>query len=221
MGKKIILLLSISALSGIIYGNNDCKVLAPNLNKEYKGECKKGLAHGQGQAWGDDDTYQGYFKKGYPHGKGTYTWKDGSTYTGEFSKGKMDGEGELTIVDASGNKQVKKGFFKKGIYIGISKTPYKIISQQGIRSINFQENSANLNEVRLNIFNNGSKFIPSDLTIRDDNNTIVETRNGTVTLINAQFPLNRISVSFSIDSINYQLIFDIYKAGTWEIMISI
>jgi hypothetical protein len=51
-----------------------------------KESVKKGLAHGEGIAVGED-TYTGLFKKGYPHGKGTCYYAGGSCYTGGLEKG--------------------------------------------------------------------------------------------------------------------------------------
>ena len=96
-----------------------CKVLVDNLSGKYSGECKKGLANGDGQAIGVD-KYVGEFKKGYPNGKGVYTWANGDTYNGEFKEGKMDGYGVLkSIVD--GKTVEKKGYWKYGYYGGTNK----------------------------------------------------------------------------------------------------
>ncbi|MDZ7607199.1 MAG: hypothetical protein U5K79_16780 [Cyclobacteriaceae bacterium] len=50
-----------------------------------EGECKKGLANGQGNAKGTDE-YEGQFKDGLPHGTGTYIWANGDVYTGAWKK---------------------------------------------------------------------------------------------------------------------------------------
>jgi len=208
-----LLVFSISAYS------SDCKVKLTELSEKYEGECKKGYAHGKGKAWGKTDFYEGEFKKGLPHGYGIYKWANGNTYHGNFSKGHMDGEGKLTSTRPSGEKEIKKGFFKKGKYLGTYKIPYKVISQQGIRTINFQENSLNQNEVRVTIYSNGIKITPS-LQIIDTNNTRTENRNGTI-LTNVIFPLKRVDVSFNVDSFSYKAVFDIYKEGNWEVIISL
>ena len=197
----------------------DCKVKLPELSGKYEGECKKGYANGNGKAWGATDYYEGQFKKGLPYRYGIYKWGNGSVYEGNFSKGLMDGEGELILNDTSGKKEIKKGFFKKGKYLGLYKRPYKVVSQQGIRTINFQENPIKQNEVRITIFSDGIKIEPL-LSINDTNNTIVENRNGTV-LSNVNFPLKRVDISFQVDSFSYKAVFDIYKEGNWEVIISL
>lgn len=211
--SMLILVFTLSA-----YGT-DCKVKLPELSGKYEGDCKKGLADGNGKAWGETDYYEGVFKKGLPHGYGIYKWGNGNLYQGNFSKGYMDGEGELISIDPSGKKEIKKGFFKKNVYLGEYKYPYKIISQQGVKNINFQEVSINQNEVRITIYSNGTKITPQ-LTLSDINNTVVENRNGVV-LVNAQFPLKRVDISFQVDSFSYKVIFDIYKKGSWEVILSL
>ena len=50
----------------------DCKVLDPNLEGVYTGDCKNGKAAGLGKAVGKY-TYEGEFKAGLPDGKGEMT----------------------------------------------------------------------------------------------------------------------------------------------------
>ena len=184
----------------------------------YDGELKKGLANGNGEAKGNEDTYKGEFKKGYPHGEGTYTWGNGNIYVGEFSKGKMDGKGKL--INAS-LKIAQEGYFKGNEYIGIHKDPYEIITDGGARSINFQKKGGNLNQITFELFSNGVPISSGVLNIRDNNNTLIETVNGYKTLTNANFPLERIEVSFSVDKATYQIIFNMYQQGNWHVIISV
>ena len=79
----------------------NCEVLMENLKGQYNGECKKGLANGEGAAQGID-SYHGSFKKGYPHGFGVYEYLDGSNYIGTFKKGLRDGYGIMNDM-SSGN----------------------------------------------------------------------------------------------------------------------
>lgn len=199
---------------------DNCEVKIPELNKRYEGECRKGLADGAGKAWGEKDCYEGVFKKGFPHGQGIYKRHNGYIYIGEFSKGRMDGRGELFLKDVSGKDSIiKKGYFEKGNYIGEYKQSYKVLLESAIRKIDFRENSINQDEVRITVNSNGKKITPN-LTITDVNNTIIENRNGTV-LINTVFPLKRVNISFQVNSFSYKTIFDIYKKGNWEVIISL
>lgn len=99
--KRIISFLFAATISITMLAQNDCKVLVKELEGQYNGECKKGLAHGDGAAQGID-TYIGEFKKGYPHGFGVYTYLNGSNYVGAFKKGIKDGYGLFNDV-SSGN----------------------------------------------------------------------------------------------------------------------
>ena len=72
-----------------------CKVLMNDISGTYKGECKKGLAHGVGEATGKDFLFRREFKNGLPHGQGRYQWANGDSYQGEWKKGKMEGSGEM------------------------------------------------------------------------------------------------------------------------------
>lgn len=65
---------------------SNCKVNDVDINKEYRGECRNGLAHGKGRAKGRD-TYVGEFKDGNTHGQGTYNWATGDSYTGTWVNG--------------------------------------------------------------------------------------------------------------------------------------
>lgn len=46
-----------------------CEALYPADAKSYQGECKGGLAHGIGKAFGVGGYYEGEFRNGSPHGK--------------------------------------------------------------------------------------------------------------------------------------------------------
>ena len=103
----------------------DCKVLKESISGSYDGDCKKGLAHGNGNAKGVD-TYTGEFKKGLPDGDGTYTWADGRVYKGEFKNGMMDGAGELTGTSAGTEGNVVTGYWEEDKYLGTTKEAYYV-----------------------------------------------------------------------------------------------
>jgi hypothetical protein len=107
---KKLLFISISLMiSGLLHGQFDCKVMVPELQGQYNGECKKGLADGEGSAKGTD-TYTGTFRKGYPHGYGVYFYSDGSSYIGTFKKGLRDGYGLLNDM-SSGTRVMHYGLW--------------------------------------------------------------------------------------------------------------
>ena len=65
---------------------DNCKVLMNEISESYQGDCKDGLAHGNGLAQGID-TYEGKFKKGLPYGNGKYAWANGDYYDGRWKEG--------------------------------------------------------------------------------------------------------------------------------------
>lgn len=112
MKKLITSIFSVIILSSAAFAQNDCKVLVQELQGQYNGECKKGLAHGEGSAQGEE-KYVGNFKKGLPHGFGVYFYKNGSNYVGSFKKGVRDGYGLLNDM-SSGSKVMHYGLWVAG-----------------------------------------------------------------------------------------------------------
>ena len=112
MKKLITIILSAIILSAVTYGQNECHVLLPELQGQYKGECKKGLADGEGSAQGEE-KYVGNFKKGLPHGFGVYFYSNGSIYIGSFKKGVRNGYGLLNDL-SNGSKVMHYGLWVAG-----------------------------------------------------------------------------------------------------------
>jgi len=190
------------------------------ISEKYEGDTKKGLAHGQGKAVGAEDSYEGNFKKGLPYGEGTYVWGNGNEYVGEFSKGKMNGEGELRIKRTNNLDSILSGYFKNNEYIGKYKQPYKVLSEVGVRSVDFQEQGTNLNQVTFEVYLNGKMVEINQLEIRDDNNSIVANVNNYKALTNVVFPLKNVELSFTINGTTYKVVFNIFKECDWKVVIS-
>ncbi len=138
--KNQILIFAIATLFAVNgFAQDDCKVLLEAIAGQYDGDCKKGMADGEGTATGED-TYVGEFKKGLPHGTGTYTWANGDVFYGEFKKGLKDGSGKLTVSTAEGLNRVQEGYWSTDKYIGVNKDPYQIINRSpGILSVRITE----------------------------------------------------------------------------------
>jgi hypothetical protein len=118
--------------------NTDCKVVMPEISGTYVGDCKRGLAHGNGTATGTD-RYEGRFSKGLPNGTGTYTWSNGTLYSGEWSKGIREGRGEMKYITLRGDSVVN-GYWKAGNYAGKENTPsYLVIRKDNLLSANFRK----------------------------------------------------------------------------------
>lgn len=212
--KKVIIVLTFFVFGTLF--SQDCKVLVKEISDKYEGQCKKNKAHGKGEAWGKNAHYKGSFKKGVPHGEGTFTFENGDVYSGEFKKGRINGKGELTLKETG---EVKKGYFKKGNYVGVHKYPYKVISQTGVRKVDIRKNSGNINQVKINIFSNGVPINPQ-ISVNDANNSQRENRNGLV-LTNVQFPLERVELTFMVDSFTHRVTFAIYNKANWQVNISL
>ncbi|MET2983702.1 MORN repeat-containing protein [Aureibaculum conchae] len=223
MRKQFFLLvLSVSFLN-VVAAQSDCKVKLEAISTSYKGECKKGFAHGEGEAKGEQDSYSGKFKKGLPHGSGTYIWENGNTYKGNFVKGKMDGKGVLTIKKSEDEDEIQNGYFKKGEYIGLYAVPYKEISKREVKKVTFQEQNLNLggyNQVKIRV-NFAGAIVNPQLIVTDENNSVTELINGGVILTNVKFPMKKITVSFTSNGFSSRVVFEIYKKGDWDVVIHI
>jgi hypothetical protein len=75
-----------------------CRVLDPELQGMYKGDCRNGLADGQGEARGQAE-YRGGFRAGRKHGHGVKVWPSGDRYEGEFVEDRKQGTGIYTWGD--------------------------------------------------------------------------------------------------------------------------
>jgi hypothetical protein len=102
-----------------------CKVAAKNLEGDYKGDCKYGLANGQGEAKGID-RYVGSFKDGMPNGKGTYYYADTVYYKGNFQNGIKEGKGEMHYTRKGASDSVIKGYWSTDVFRGEKYSPYKL-----------------------------------------------------------------------------------------------
>src|SRR4051812_8071780 len=87
-----------------------CKVEMSTLNKSYTGDCKRGYAHGQGEAKGIH-KYIGAFQNGWPTGKGIYYYNDSNYHSGIFLEGLKEGKGETHYVRTGLPDSVIKGYW--------------------------------------------------------------------------------------------------------------
>jgi len=117
MRKLIIKLLfcTILVANGQAYSQEKCTVLLPAIAENYNGQCRRGLAHGEGFAWGDDQ-YHGNFRNGIPHGSGKYTWANGDVYEGQWRDGKRHGTGTMKF-EKDGEIVVLSGIWENDEYI--------------------------------------------------------------------------------------------------------
>lgn len=223
--KYIIIILSL--LSFFIFENEiaaqkNCKVLIPQIDSIYTGHCKKGLAHGKGQAFGTD-YYRGKFKEGYPSGKGTYVWANGDQYTGDWKEGKRNGEGTLTLKTPKGDSIID-GLWENDQYMGHKAVPPKVITKISIDRYNFRLSGGTQNRVLIDFYQNGmrNKTI-SNLTMISSSG--VETTLGNS--IGYEFVEFPVTIKLNYQTMNklrakeYQAIFEfiITEPGDWIVEI--
>jgi hypothetical protein len=120
----------------LLRGQTPCKVLLPRIADSYTGECKQGLAEGEGEAYGIDQ-YKGNFRKGMPDGQGTYIWQSGEIYKGEWKKGLREGTGEYSFK-SNGRDSLIAGEWKDDKFLGDKPLqPYIIEYRNSIGRVSF------------------------------------------------------------------------------------
>jgi len=200
----------------------DCEVLRESISGSYEGDCKKGLAHGEGTAKGED-TYAGEFKKGLPHGEGTYTWANGNVYVGEFKDGMMEGEGKMTMVAEEGADEVISGFWEADKYLGKFKEAFNIQSRSAsILSVRVtQEDNPppeNQNALFITINEKGKTVFNPDIDISVSvgrhSNTVHTSRSLRVDVV--VYPY-RFQMRYKGEMVDIE----IYREGTYNILVDV
>ncbi len=220
--KECLFFTVIFILSGITaYSQDaDCKVNMPSISGKYTGECKKGLAHGQGTSQGID-LYTGSFRFGLPQGIGTYTWADGSRFEGHWSKGMKDGGGKMVTKDST-----YTGIWKADQYIGKELIPsYKIDRSQNITKYSFFKSKSTYNVIRIRFFQ-GAVETGGLKSVDIASSTGEQFHDGTVYGIqNPVFPID-VRIKFVADNSFGQSQFEAYfdftinEPGAWDVKIS-
>lgn len=223
--KRNFLFLALVVLPMIGYAQPDCKVYPSEIAEFYVGECKKGLANGQGKAEGID-TYEGEFKKGYPNGYGIYTWKNGNVYKGEFHRGLKDGKGELTFT-YNGRDSTTVGYWSKDEYIGLTNEgPYKVIQNTYITKYDFNRGESDMNEVNIVFLQNGSQNMGiSNLVVQTSSGSYDLLNNGRIKIRYFDMPLEvqlRYTTmnSMKSKSTNCIFVFKINADGRWVVNVT-
>lgn len=167
---KIILLIIVTftIIEQLNAQSEPCQVLQKEISGTYTGECKNGLANGEGASIGED-RYTGTFKNGLPDGKGKYVFSNGDIYQGYWKDGHKDGKGKFTFR-INGEKQVLVGYWKNDEYVGKTAPDilYRIISVSGIMDYEIEKGdttNANQDEVLFSIKSAFTDFAPADLRI--------------------------------------------------------
>ena len=210
--------------SWMLIPDGDCKVLLPKISGKYEGDCKKGKAHGEGKAIGED-TYQGEFKKGMPDGSGIYTWSTGDYFDGNWKNGMKDGEGKLVL---KGNDQkadsVVVGFWKNDEYFGKYENPYEVGSKSSnINKLRVMKKSIAPNQVEFIIMRKNAPVGISNLRINTNAGTFYDKKNAVNT-----FPLemeiefdSKSATGFGAAKEKFTCKLKILEEGNWQITIDL
>jgi len=206
------------------FSQESCTVMMKNIADKYEGGCSKGLAHGEGEAWGVDH-YTGAFKKGLPHGKGTYTWADKSVYEGMWSKGLRHGNGKYTFTYL-GSDTIQEGLWTKDKYMGkkVTGMGYKVISMKAVERYRvYRYNDGQEIRVLLKPMTSGSLDV-TNLQITGSSGYETEFMNSQMEYRNCEFPF-RLRVTFNKWSklktvrVDTALEIEITQPGVWIVEI--
>lgn len=201
---------------------NNCKVLLEEISGVYDGDCKKGLAHGDGIAKGKD-IYEGEFKRGYPNGKGVYTYSDGKVYEGEWNNGVMEGEGNIKYKTSKGDSIVT-GFWRENRYLGEKYLPpYKVVQQSNVERFSVKKMPTNGNHRVVLIIKDfsGNASAISGFVFNTSSGVLSGNYNRTI-IDNADFPFEG-SITYTATSkisgqpINVLFNFILNDPSSWQI----
>lgn len=222
MKSSIKLLLLLVSFHTFLYSQQNCQVLKPEINSEYKGACKKNLAHGKGIAKGIN-VYEGEFKNGYPHGEGIMQYENGATYSGEWKKGERNGVGKyITIVN--GKESIIEGVWKNDQYIGKKvANPYNVTRKTSVQRYVIRKVSDDVNKVTISIKNGGNSFpVPRNILGSSGTLTILMGRAEFDNIATYPFECElRYSVPTKFGGANYdaEFNFKIFEKGNWTVEI--
>lgn len=206
----------------VSFAQESCKVLKPEISLNYKGDCKNGLANGDGEAYGRDH-YVGHFKKGYPDGEGTYKWSTGEVYKGHWKRGMRHGLGEFSFFENNKDTTIV-GKWEKDKFVG-SKTSggaYQVTYKNNINRITVNKIGPG-NQIRFKFLSNGNEIAVSNLMLFGDSGTTRTNRQFTG-YEHIEFPFEgKVTFAASNDFygaiLNCELSFIIKEPGSYEIHI--
>jgi len=199
-----------------------CKVLMTEISEHYQGECKNGLAEGNGIAKGAD-IYIGSFRKGFPDGKGVYKYTDGPTYSGYWKKGLKDGEGELRYM-ANGRDSVITGVWKAGRYTGKQNKAddYKILNQNNIDNYSIKRTDQDNYLIEISFERVNQIFFPRDLEFTFSSGHV--TKDGkTLTLRDFTYPVYcyiHYTILKSFEQVTCNFDFELLTPGKYTVYVT-
>lgn len=215
---SVFLLFSVS-----LHAQQECRVLLPGISGSYTGDCKKGLAEGQGTAFGTD-TYTGSFRKGLPEGEGTYTWASGAVYKGHWKDGLRDGQGTYRIRSGE-TDSILSGYWKEDIYIGAKQVaPYTVASRIGVARTTFLKQATPENFVSFKFARTGSTSFNIEGLMLQGSSGSESVTTAFTGFTEPSFPFTG-KVQFRAPNLlntavnNYELRFTINEPGGWTVTI--
>ncbi|HNS16194.1 MAG TPA: hypothetical protein PKH94_05510 [Bacteroidales bacterium] len=197
-----------------------CRVLLPSIAERYEGECKKGLAHGEGFALGRD-TYRGEFVRGFPEGHGVYAWSTGEVYDGEWIEGRRDGFGTFSYR-VNNADSIITGYWKEDRYVGTEyhKYEYKVLDSRDIDDTRFLRMDHSGDQVRIRFYRSGVENSNlTNLLLWGDSGYQSSAFTGFESIT---FPFTgqvtyETSNKIGTGTLICKLMFVIYEPGSWEI----
>ena len=220
--RYCLLIIILLALVHGLRAQDSCRVLVPGLQGDYTGQCRKGLANGEGVAHGKD-TYKGHFRKGYPDGEGTYIWADSSYYTGDWVMGKRDGEG-VYHFKVNGRDSVLQGHWEKDVFVE-NYYPKPVVSMNKfVDSYNFMRIGDVRNRVLIKFMQNGTYNTRVENIMLNSDSGMLTQRGQLRGFEEVSFP---VTISVRYDTYNKMgtrmfncfIEFTIYEPGDWEVVL--
>ncbi len=203
-----------------LFAQEQCKVMVKDLQGEYVGGCKRGLANGQGTAKGKD-SYTGEWKKGFPNGQGKYIWSTGEEFEGEWVKGLKNGYGVYKFK-YNQKDTIISGIWKNDIYQGKRTKAPEIKQEYNIEKYQIRNVNAYQNRVLFDFWQNGSRNTTiEDLKLISTSGTMANSGNRTG-FDNISFPVT-IKVTYNsynkFHTAKFNVVFEItiYEEGDYEI----
>lgn len=218
INAALLCILLTASLSLNAFSQSDCSVKVKELQGTYEGDCKKGLAHGNGTASGTD-KYKGEFKKGFPHGDGIYTWADGMKYDGEFRNGKKHGEGKMTIAVINQKDSVLTGFWDNDTYVGKYKEPYKVHDKSSlVTGTRVTKADGDQNIVFISISLKGQNQSNADFELLEQVGSYsqIQPFGRATKVFVVRFPF-RFTIKYQGETVDVE----IYNEGSWNLTIDI
>lgn len=221
---RIILIIIINFCSIFVFSQQKCEVLKADISGTYSGDCKKGLAHGNGVSKGLNQ-YEGEFKKGLPNGVGTIIYADGSSYYGDWKNGERYGEG-IYKLKVNGKDSIADGLWKNDAYIG--KKPVKqfeVIKQISVSRYTIRKIGDIKNQVTIKVRQNGQALRNTFNNINTNSGNRVNYEGYIVFESINYYPFNcdlRYSVPSKMGaaSVDVEFFFKILVEGEWLVEIN-